>query len=664
MTLAQWNTDPSVNNAIATLPGEEAMPKVAIAESGITYVSWFSIETGNYSIRLQKFDIYGNKLWAEEGLLISDHPSMTWLTDWDMTVDLEDHAILVWQDIRTGYNDVFAYRISPDGDFVWGEDGLQLSSGDAFDASPKVTVSLAGNAFVAWQADEVIIGQKISPEGTLLWGPNGLTLSGANTYSWPQLLPVGEDDIIMKFFEDSGPYWAPTRHVFAQRFDGAGNMVWTQPAIISDAGGIAAWTQIFPFINDGNDGFYIAWHDDRDNNMLSNMWVQHIGNDGSVLFAANGIEVSTMANRNHFYAHLALPDNSNDVFIFWNEMDANQNDRGIYGQKVSSAGNLLWTDNGKKFIEISSTNVYPLAGRSTGNDMILFYEEYFNGIEGKIKAMRLDADGNLLWTPDFIDMCTVQSEKVHAEVSEMNGQWIAVWEDSRNGGRDIYGQNIKLDGTLGPIAITYNLDVYPDSLWFNDYQSTVDGQYFTIKNNTDVPLAIMNFPLENVFPGWMWMISNFTGSFPYTVEPGDSLYLLVNIYFPTSSTGMFDYEYDEILVEMEVEAYTVTICLNSDLINSINNEDRQNPIKSYPNPFGDLLNFEFTCDKIGVADLIIMNSQGGIVMNSGNIYFRAGINTYSWDGKTNKGKVAPAGVYTYRLKLNDKIITGSIIKTK
>ena len=395
------------------------------------------------------------------------------------------------------------------------------------------------------------------------------------------------------------------------------------------------------------------------------MWVQHIGNDGSVLFPANGVEVSTMPNRNHFYAQLALPEGSDDIFIFWNEMDANQNDRGIYGQKVSSAGNRLWTDNGKKFIEISSTNVYPLAGRSTGADMILFYEEYFNGVDGKIKAMRLDTDGNFVWTPEMIDMCTVQSEKVHTEVSEMNnGQWIAVWEDTRNGGRDIYGQNIKLDGTLGPITITYNLDVYPDSLFFDTFQNTIDGEYFTIKNNTIVPLTIMNFPLENALPGWLWSVTNFTGSFPYTLDPGDSLYLLVNISFPTNSPVLFDYVYDNILIEMEVESYTVTVCLNSDLLDNIGRIAIHPEIKNYPNPFKDQVNFEFNCTYEAIGELTILNTQGSIVMTSGSFKFNSGKTTYQWDGKTNSGVDAPAGLYTYRLILNDRIIAGRILKTQ
>jgi len=178
----------------------------------------------------------------------------------------------------------FAYRISPDGDFLWGNDGIQLSNTTAFNASPKVTVTNIGNIVIAWLADDVIIRQKISPEGELLWGDNGITLAGSNTYSWPQLLPVGNDEVIMKYFEDIGTFPAISRSVYAQKLGTNGANLWLQAAVISNAGGISAWTQIFPFINDGNDGFYIAWHDDRDNNMLASIFVNHIGSNGEYYF--------------------------------------------------------------------------------------------------------------------------------------------------------------------------------------------------------------------------------------------------------------------------------------------------------------------------------------------------------------------------------------------
>jgi hypothetical protein len=662
--LAQWSSDPLVNSAISLAPGEQAIPKVVTTIYGFTYVAWFSNESGNYDVILQVLDIYGNKLWAEEGLLISDHPAMTWLTDWDITADEEGCAILTFQDIRNGSNDVFAYRISFDGDFLWGEDGIEMSTGSAMDVSPKVTVTSAGNAVFAWQADDVVILQKISPEGEKLWGEWGITLSGTNTFSWPQLIPVGADEVILKYFEDSGPVWAPTRHVYAQRYDPDGNPVWDSPAVISNAGGISAWTQIFPFINDGSDGFFIAWHDDRDNNMLANMWVQHIGSNGNVLLADDGAEVTTMSERNHFYANLALPPGSGNIFVFWNEMDADQNNRGIYGQKISPSGERLWTDNGKPFIELSMQDVYPYAARNTNEDMIVFYEEDPTFPTAKIKAMRIDTEGNFVWPGDMVYICSLPSEKIHAETGNFYGQWITVWEDKRNGVTDIYGQNIKPDGTLGPIYIPTQLDVYPDSLFFDDYQSTTDGLYFTIKNNTNWPWEIINFPLENYLPGWMWSISNFTGSFPLVLVPEDSLNLLVNIYFPTGSTDWFEYVYDSIPIETDIESYSVTICLNSDLITGNDDLIMTNKINCYPNPSSNDFTFEFYSAGDGVAELIISDAKGIIIKSTGSYVCNIGMNSIYWDGKSDAGSVVPAGVYYYRLKLNDSIKTGRFIKNQ
>ena len=466
---AQWSTDPSLNTEISIESGEQVIPKIVTSTSypGISYVSWFSNESGNYNVRLQKLDVYGNKLWADDGLLISSHTAMSWLTDWDMAIDGDDCAIITFQDIRTGSNNIFAYRISPDGDFLWGADGIQLSNTTSFDASPKVIVTGVGNVVIAWLADDVIIRQKISPAGNLLWGATGITLSGSNTYSWPQLLPVGDDEVIMKYFEDIGTFPAITRHVYAQKLGSNGSSMWFQPAVISNAGGISSWTQIFPFINDGNDGFYIAWHDDRDNNMLSSIFVNHIGPNGELLFPANGVEASTMTNRNHFYANLALPTGSNDVFVYWNEMDGDQNNRGIYGQKISSTGDIKWGANGKVFIEISSTNVYPIASRKSDNDMVVFYEEYFNSMGASVKAMRIDADGLYTWTPEKITMSSVQSTKGHPYVgSFIFGQCIAVWDDDRNASTDIYGQNIQPDGSLGniPTLLSADFTVSNDSI--------------------------------------------------------------------------------------------------------------------------------------------------------------------------------------------------------
>ncbi len=289
--------------------------------------------------------------------------------------------------------------------------------------------------------------------------------------------------------------------------------------------------------------------------------------------------------------------------------------------------------------------------------MILFYEEYFNGVDGKIKAMRLDTDGNYLWTPNYIDMCTVQSEKVHTEVSKMNnGQWIAVWEDSRNGGKDIYGQNIKLDGTLGPVSLVPEIEIIPDTLYI-DYNATI--YYIYIHN-----ISMVDYVIDTLYEDGFWVDLSNLPEFPYILEPDDSLTIEIPVFITGNGGTGNGYVYYTFFVESDFETKTSVIAFNLDVIPGISGSLQPEGLKIYPNPFNARLCIEFNCDNESIAELTILNSQGNIVMSTGSFNCNAGKNSYQWDGKTNSGVDVPAGVYSYRLKLNDRIMSGRIVKTQ
>ncbi len=446
---AQWTDNPAINTQISQFSTEQTIPKIAVGPGGDYYIGFFSSESGNYNIRLQRLDFNGNILWQTNGILISDHPSMSWLTDWDMAVDHDNHAILTWQDIRAGgNNNVVAYRISPSGAFEWGQDGLMLSNSTNFDVSPKVCVTAANNAVLAWQSEENIIMQKLAPDGSKLWGENGITFSGTNNLSWPQLMPVGEDEVIMKFYNDEGPPHAPTRHLLAQRFDASGNPVWAENTVITNAGGISAWTQILSMVNDGNDGFYIAWHEDRN---FTNRWhpyVQYVNASGVVQFQANGLLLATDSHMNHLYPQLAKPDDDDHVYIYWNKLNANQSNWGIFGQKVTAEGSKLWGDVGKSIIPVTASYVYPLETVSLEQEMVLLYE----GAQNALYAKRLKSNGEPAWEEDPVPVSTHNSTKMHLDAAALfNNQMVFAWGDNRSGNGDIYAQNLHSNGSLGLI---------------------------------------------------------------------------------------------------------------------------------------------------------------------------------------------------------------------
>ena len=450
---AQWSGDAAENVQVTSLEGDQVIPKIKAAPDGGFYIGYFTQDAGSYNVRLQRLDAGGNMLWQENGLLVSAHPSMSWLTDWDMAVDHDNHAILTWQDIRLGgENNTVAYRIDPDGNFVWGNDGIMLSNSTAFDVSPKVCITAANNAVFAWQADNVVIMQKISPEGEKQWGDWGITLTGTHNLSWPQLLPVGDDDVILKYFHDSGMPWAPIRHVYTRRFDAQGQPVWENPTVVYNQGNMQAWYQILPIVNDGQDGFFIAWHEYSMSGMAASTWVQHVNAQGEIQFPANGVLVSDRNHFNQFYPQIASPDGDPHIYVYWNEVNGDQNQWGIYGQKVGPDGDLQWGSQGKAVFEVSSQRVMPLFAQDVDMDVMLVYEHAFNQNHSALRATRLDSQGDFGWWPGVTYLSTVVSAKVHFDAAAFNGdQWAFAWEDDRAGVNSykIFAQNLNSDGTLG-----------------------------------------------------------------------------------------------------------------------------------------------------------------------------------------------------------------------
>ena len=230
----------------------------------------------------------GNKLWNTDGLLISDNSQNSSLVDWAIASDNQDNAILTFTDTRN--NDslhAFAYLIDPSGNFLWGNNGIRLSGDGDYQPNPVTTQTSDGNYVFTWivaTTPQKIAMQKISFAGQKMWGANPIIYESGTTenYTYPAIVPSDNGSVIIEHSGYTGGFTAPYK-IYAQKFDTNGNPVW-------GTGGVSIQNTGIPFyehplvISDNNNGAFISWYDDRDNNSFFSAFVQHVTSSGRYYF--------------------------------------------------------------------------------------------------------------------------------------------------------------------------------------------------------------------------------------------------------------------------------------------------------------------------------------------------------------------------------------------
>ena len=154
-------------------------------------------------------------MWAPTGLLISNNQQSSSLVDWDLLVDDNNNAIVAFTDTRNSGNlNPFVYAISPNGDFLWGANGIDLNPTADFQANPKLAKTDDGNIVVAWiiAATRYQVGlQKISPAGAKLWGTNPIILQSATEgYNYPDVVTSDSGGVILFHTATTGSFPAQT----------------------------------------------------------------------------------------------------------------------------------------------------------------------------------------------------------------------------------------------------------------------------------------------------------------------------------------------------------------------------------------------------------------------------------------------------------------------
>jgi len=83
--------------------------------------------------------------------------------------------------------------------------------------------------------------------------------------------------------------------------------------------------------------------------------------------------------------------------------------------------------------------------------------------------------------------------------------------------------------------------------------------------------------------------------------------------------------------------------------------------RNNPNPFSGSTEIQYQLHKASLVELAIYNAAGQLVRSFPGEYLPAGVYRQVWDGRNTRGQACPAGIYFYRLNIQDQGATGRMV---
>ena len=499
-SFGQWSGDPAVNLPIGDGPGSQVVPHIAINQDNSCYTGWYDTESGNYDVALQLLDANGTEMWTHGGIIVSAHDQNTWVMDWALISDSAGNAVVAFADIRGGNSNIHVYKIDPEGNFLWGADGIDITNNNDGKGPPALVETNDGEIVVAWYADPsvgntAIRMQRLTADGTPLYGVNGIVATEASDTApaGPAMAPCGDDGFILAYV----PIYSfmDNRQIKAQRFNAAGDPAWFGYRMIMEDATVPMG-HYFEMMSDGNDGAFFSWSVATGTSF--SVRAQHINMAGNESFVHNGLPVSTEPSYVQIAPGMTYDAATGDLTVLYIQMTGSQNEKGVFGQRLSLAGELLWGATGLEILPVNTSNEGFVRALDTGDGVVgLCFQAPQNAFgQDQIISFKLDISGDFVWNPSVVGVCTLPSSKDDiVAVMGADGTARAIWVDERNGDYDVFAQNLNDDGSLG-MALVPVPDAIPTAIKLNqNYPNPFNPSteiVFSVPNRQHVVLQVFD----------------------------------------------------------------------------------------------------------------------------------------------------------------------------
>jgi len=240
----------------------QSNPILIAGEDEEFYIVWWDVVGHDqWHIMAHKFSINGNPLWNAP-ILISPLEGMQ--GDHRVVSDQNGGLIVVWQIYKNFINDqLYAQRISPDGNKVWDDAGIPICTADGIQRNAAVVTDGNGGAIVAWRDERDIYSdiyaQRINADGTLIWEKDGIPICMVGGHQdRPFIVPTKENQFFVAWIDYRGDFGDESVDaLYCQQIDLDGNLIWDEDSIpISTSEG-----EHFPpfVISDNKENLCVIW---------------------------------------------------------------------------------------------------------------------------------------------------------------------------------------------------------------------------------------------------------------------------------------------------------------------------------------------------------------------------------------------------------------------
>jgi len=361
----------------------QQFPSVASLANGNAFVVWAGTQTGNYDIYGRVFFANGTALSNEFGInkniTYNQHkPSVAGLMD--------GNAFVAWQGDQVGNNDIYGCVFFANGTVLSNEFGINQNT-TSYHYKPSVAGLMDGNAFVVWAGtqtgDTNIYGRIFYPNGTALtdeFNINQNATIAQSPPSIPSITSLNNDNVFISW-QVSG------YNIYGRIFTFNGTAL-TDEFIINQ--NTTFYQSTAPVMNLANGNIFVVWNGngDQPGGGITDIYGRVLAPNGTAL--TNDFSINQVKYFDQYNSSISSLVYSN-ILVLW---EGNQNGfTDIYGRVVSLNGTVL----GNEFTINQVTagdQEYPKAKYlSNGNTFVTWYGN---------QAGNYDIYGRI-FTPDFFN---------------------------------------------------------------------------------------------------------------------------------------------------------------------------------------------------------------------------------------------------------------------